>query len=148
MGYRSNSYDPNYQMNAEELRRHRRINLTLVPFFFVISMQVLAEDASIIVEILWVTYAALELLLLSGHGYAFWSKDEKAVLDDELAQHYRAIAYRWGFHAALLSAFVVFFAAAPLGIDARGSIMSVILAGIVTAALRFAILDHDDGEED
>ena len=148
MGYRQNSYDPNYQMSAEELRRHRRVNLTLVPFFLVISMQVLAEDASIVIEILWVTYAAMELLILSGHAYTLWAKDEKAVMDDELAQHYRAIAYRWGFHAALLSAFVLFFAAAPLGIDARGSIMSVILAGIVTAALRFAILDHDDSEED
>ncbi|MEN3972868.1 hypothetical protein WJS89_09330 [Sphingomicrobium sp. XHP0235] len=141
MAYRKSTYDPKYQMNAEDLRRHRRLNLTLVPFFLVISMQMLKDDPSIFIQIAWVAYLLLEFGILMGWGYKLWAREEVAILDDELGRHHQAIAYRWGFVAAIVTAVFLILAAPYVALDVREAGMCVLLAALVTACLRFALLE-------
>ena len=149
MAYRRSAYDPNYQMNAEDLRRHRRLNLVLVPFFLVISMQMLNDDPPVIIQVAWVSYLLLELGILMGWAYKLWAKEEVAILDDELGRHHQAIAYRWGFVAAIVTAVFLILAAPYVALDTREAGMCVVLAALVTACLRFALLEGgEDAEEE
>ncbi|WP_343345432.1 hypothetical protein WJT74_00195 [Sphingomicrobium sp. XHP0239] len=147
MGYKNSSYDPNYQMNAEDLRRHRRLNLALVPVFLVFSMQMLDDDPSIFVQIAWVSYIVLELGILMGFGYRLWAKEERAILEDELSRHHQAIAYKWGFLAAVVMGIIVVLIAPYGNLDTREAGMVVVLAAVVAACMRFALLERDDAPE-
>ena len=148
MAYKRSAYDPNYQMNAEDLRRHRRLNLVLVPFFLVISMQMLNDDPPVIIQVAWVSYLLLELGILMGWAYKLWAKEEVAILDDELGRHHQAIAYRWGFVAAIVTAVFLILAAPYVALDTREAGMCVVLAALVTACLRFALLEGGEDLEE
>ena len=148
MGYKRSSYDPDYQMNAEDLRQHRRINLVLVPFFLVLSMQMLDDNSSVIIQIAWVAYIVLELGILMGWGYRLWAREEVAILDDELAQYHQSVAYRWGFIAAVVTAVFVTLIGPHIALETRDAGMCVVLAAIVTACLRFALLEGGEEPEE
>lgn len=148
MAYRKSTYDPNYQMNPEDLRQHRRLNLALVPLFLLFSMQMLEEDPSIFIQAAWVMYIVVELGILMGFGYSLWAKDERAILEDELSRHHQAIAYKWGFLAALAMGVLVVLIAPYGNLDTREAGMVVVLAAMVAASMRFALLERDDELEE
>lgn len=155
MGYKKTDYDPNYQLSGEDMRKHRRGALMLVPMFLLVNW-VMAErqDASswsrFVMEGIWVIYVLLIVAILTGFAYKKWGGDEVHILEDESAQFHRANSFKWGWLAAVAMALALFFVAphAP-NLDTRETVVVLLMTMIITTTLRFVILegDEDDDEE-
>ena len=154
MGYKKDNYDPNYQMSGEDMRKHRRLNLALVPMFLgvtLVNMNVSTDTpwAQWTMQVAWAVYVLLIVATLTGYAYKFWAGSELKVLEDETAIANRADAMQWGWVATILVALALFFIT-PFtpNLDAREVVAVLLMVAIITTSLRFVILEKDDdGEE-
>lgn len=154
MAYRKDNYDPNYQMSGEDMRKHRRLNLALVPLFLVFTMMNMSVTTSApwsqwTMQVAWGVYVLLVVATLTGLAYKFWAGSEFKILEDETAVANRADAMQWGWVATILVALTLFFIT-PFtpNLDAREAVAVLLMVAIITTSLRFVILEKDDDEEE
>lgn len=155
MGYKKTDFDPNYQMSGEDMRKHRRVVLGLVPLFLLMNSQFVLRDdswdvSSWVMAIMWATYIFLTVAVLTGWAYKYWSpREEYRILDDEITQHNRASAMKWGWSATILAAVALFFILpfAPK-LDGSEIIVILLMVAIVTTSMRFVLLDRDEDDEE
>ena len=158
MAYRKkDNFDPNHLPPAQDMRKQRTLILALTPVWLLITMINMArEDSSAIarvgLEIMWALFILSVLLTLTGSMTRWFTpkayRDQIAVLEDELAQHHRAISLQWGMIATVLMALAIYFIAPYGNLDARETVQVLILTALTVSSLRFALLEREDGSEE
>lgn len=156
MAYKKDNFDPNYQMSGEDMRKHRRLVLGLVPLFLLMNTQFVLREttgdvAHWVMMVLWAVYVVMVVLILTGWAYKYWSpKAEYLILNDEIAAHNRASAMQWGWAATIFTGVALFFAIPFFPkLDTGEAVVILLMVAIITTSMRFVLLDRDedDGEE-
>ena len=152
MAYRSDNYDPNYEMGGEDMRKHRRLVLMLVPVFLFMNLTSIFRDderdvAQWAIEILTVLYVVLVSGVLTGWWYRFWAGEAKPIVEDELAAANRASALKWGWTATVMGALALFLLDPLFPVfDVRTTTMLLVFVALTVTSARFVWLDRDEKE--
>ena len=156
MAYRQDNYDPNHLPSGQDMRKQRQLTFALTPVWLLLTMHNLLTDedgswAQLVSQIFWVLFIVVILLTLTGKMYRWFggkrAEEQLHVLEDELAQHHRAISFQWGMIATIVMAVGIYFIAPYGNLDARETAMTLVLTALTVTSLRFALLEKDDGEE-
>ena len=141
----SNPSDP--AENADRLTRRRA--RVIVPLALIFGMQqasYFATNANQRADHLrlsaWVVMGfALLALLLSGGGW-FRSSETRALMNDDVTRANRDRALTFGFTAAMGAGLVLYPFIDIWQVSAREAVHIIVSAGMVTALLRFSILER------
>ena len=92
----------------------------------------------------WVVMILLVLALLTTGGGWFRSAKVRAMIDDESARANRARALSTGFVCAMLTAIICYVMRGAWEFSVGEVIHLIVTAGLVSAVLRFAVLERRD----
>ncbi len=90
----------------------------------------------------WVLLSLVLLAALTTKGFWFHSRAVREMVDDETTRAHRVAALGWGFVMSVLSAVALFVLSTVEPISAREAIHVIVSLGIVTAIIRFAMLER------
>jgi hypothetical protein len=145
--------------NVEKAERLSRKRARMLPFLAIIyiSQQAtfFAGDAPPGVRSVdhvkigaWLVLSLVLLIALSTKGFAFQSKEVRALMDDENTRANRASAMTLGFIFAMLAGMVLYFLNQFDPVTAPEAIHVILSCGLGAALVRFGILErraHRDG---
>ena len=106
------------------------------------------QDAPLVRTVDWMKtggWLALTLVLLAAlwtGGYWFRRREVRALMDDEVTRAHRADALAFGFLLAMLVTAGVYVTTLFEPVETRMALHVVLTAGIVTALLRFGLLER------
>ena len=106
------------------------------------------RDAPLVRTVDWMKtggWLALTLVLLAAlwtGGYWFRRREVRALMDDEVTRAHRADALAFGFLLAMLVAAGVYVTTLFEPVETRMALHAVLTFGIVTALLRFGLLER------
>ena len=135
--------------SAEALsRRRRRLVLTAAIGFLVwqgsLAMRGIFEAKMLVAVGLVGAGTFLVTLVQSVRmGRSAEGRKARKVLNDELAQRNRLVALATGFWAMLVVSAAIFAAAELLRLNAGAAAHVILTTGVVTALVRFALLERD-----
>lgn len=140
--------DVNLTERAERMGRKRTRVLPMIAAIFLVQQvaffsQGAAERAVDHVRIgAWAVLSVVILAVLTTGGHWFHKRELRALLDDELTRANRSLALATGFVCAMLTAIILFVMRGALEFTAGEVIHLIVSAGIVSALLRFAMLER------
>jgi len=135
---------------AERLGRKRARMWPVLAFLFVAQQgayfSIPADDAARAVDHVrvgaWVVLSAVLLLILATGGFWRHSKAVRALLNDEVSRAHRAEAMSLGFIVSMVFALVLYATVGLEAVSVRQAIHIIVSMGIVTALIRFAMLER------
>jgi hypothetical protein len=90
----------------------------------------------------WVLLAAALLAVVLTGGFWLRPRAVRALMEDELTRANRASAVRFAFAATMIAAMALYAALPFLALDSRATIHVLVSIGLVTALIRFAVLER------